>query len=245
MHAYENEETRDGLRRAMRGPSVKMDPDRRCVATLVYEKQLVILPLSRAEAAEDAALADQRQVFQSWLIDLRFLPEPILSVLDYTWLHGYHVPTLLILHTTNPTWPGRYAMAKDGLCLTAISVNLDKQTHNVIWSRERLPSDSRRIVALPKPIGGALLFGVNCLVYIDQALTYGVSVNSHSKATTDVPLRTQDDVIIALDNCCAAVLSYDRLMLSLKTGDIYVRFAPMAGGQPSVGCAPALVAAVP
>ncbi|XP_068855414.1 cleavage and polyadenylation specificity factor subunit 1-like [Aphelocoma coerulescens] len=159
--------------------------------------------------------------------------EPTLLILfepNQTWpgsplqfLHGYYEPTLLILFEPNQTWPGRVAVRQDTCSIVAISLNILQRVHPVIWSLSSLPFDCTQALPVPKPIGGVVIFAVNSLLYLNQSVPpYGVALNSLTCGTTVFPLRIQEGVRMTLDCAQATFISYDKMVISLKGGEIYV-----------------------
>ena len=160
----------------------------------------------------------------SYTIDLRKLDNWLeIRIIDIEFLYGYYEPTLFILCESTMTWVGRYAIKKDTCNSVALSLNLNQKTHPVIWPVEKLPSDCLKCLAVPSPIGGILLFGVNSLIYINQSVpSYGVSLNSIAKLTSNYPFKNMENTKITLDSCQAAFIAHDRLLISLKGGEIYI-----------------------
>ncbi len=160
----------------------------------------------------------------SYTIDLRKLDNWLeVRVIDIEFLYGYYEPTLFILCESNLTWVGRYALKKDTCNSVALSLNLNQKTHPIIWPVEKLPSDCLKCLAVPSPIGGILLFATNSLIYVNQSVpSYGVSLNSIAKLTSNYPLKNMDHIKVALDSCQAAFIAPDRLLISLKGGEIYI-----------------------
>ncbi|CAG5135896.1 unnamed protein product, partial [Candidula unifasciata] len=117
----------------------------------------------------------------------------------------------------------RVAVRRDTCSIVAISLNIQQKVHPIIWSQGNLPFDCFSICAIPKPIGGVLIMAVNSLLYLNQSMPpYGVSLNSIAEASSSFPLKIQENVICALDCAQFTLISNDRLVLSLKGGELYV-----------------------
>ncbi|XP_043546870.1 cleavage and polyadenylation specificity factor subunit 1 isoform X1 [Chiloscyllium plagiosum] len=227
LHYFEEPELKDGFVQNVHIPLVRVDPDGRCAVMLIYGTQLVVLPFRRDTLSDeqDGVMGEgQKSSFlPSYIIDVRELDEKLLNVIDMQFLYGYYEPTLLILFEPNQTWPGRVAVRQDTCSIVAISLNIMQKVHPVIWSLSNLPFDCTQALAVPKPIGGVVIFAVNSLLYLNQSVPpYGVSLNSLTNGTTSFPLRIQDGVKIMLDCAQAAFVSYDKMVISLKGGEIYV-----------------------
>lgn len=77
------------------------------------------------------------------------------------------------------TWPGRASIRKDTCRLDVITLDVNERVSAFIWSKEVLPFDCVRVLPVPEPIGGILVFAVNNLFYLNQGVPpYGVSLNS-------------------------------------------------------------------
>ncbi len=114
-------------------------------------------------------------------------------------------------------------MKKDTCNSVALSLNLTQRTHPIIWPVDKLPSDCIKCLAVPPPIGGVLLFGVNSLIYINQSVpSYGISLNSIAKIASNYPFKSVENARITLDSSQAVFIASDRLVLSLKGGEIYI-----------------------
>uniref|UniRef100_A0A673HEC0 Cleavage and polyadenylation specificity factor subunit 1-like n=1 Tax=Sinocyclocheilus rhinocerous TaxID=307959 RepID=A0A673HEC0_9TELE len=71
--------------------------------------------------------------------------------------------------------------------------------------------------------GGVVVFAVNSLLYLNQSVPpFGVSLNSQTSGTTAFPLRQQEEVKITLDCSQASFITSDKMVISLKGGEIYV-----------------------
>ncbi|XP_051526250.1 cleavage and polyadenylation specificity factor subunit 1-like [Myxocyprinus asiaticus] len=227
LHYFEDPELRDGFVQNVHIPMVRVDPENRCAVMLVYGTQLVVLPFRKdmlTDEQEGIVGEGQKSSFlPSYIIDVRELDEKLLNIIDMKFLHGYYEPTLLILFEPNQTWPGRVAVRQDTCSIVAISLNIMQKVHPVIWSLSNLPFDCTQVMAVPKPIGGVVVFAVNSLLYLNQSVPpFGVSLNSQTNGTTAFPMKPQEEVKITLDCSQATFITSDKMVISLKGGEIYV-----------------------
>ncbi|XP_030379991.1 cleavage and polyadenylation specificity factor subunit 1 isoform X2 [Scaptodrosophila lebanonensis] len=236
LHYFEEEDIRGGWTGRYHVPVVRVDPDARCAVMLVYGKRLVVLPFRKDNSLDEielddvkpikkapTALVTRTPIMASYLIALRDLDEKIDNVLDIQFLHGYYEPTLLILYEPVRTFAGRIKVRSDTCVLVAISLNIQQRVHPIIWTVNSLPFDSLFVLPIQKPIGGCLVLTVNAVIYLNQSVPpYGVSLNSSAENSTSFPLKPQDGVRISLDCANFAFIDVDKLVVSLRTGDLYV-----------------------
>ncbi|CAC5370760.1 CPSF1 [Mytilus coruscus] len=225
LHYFEEPALKDGFAVTYSIPEIRVDPDGRCAAMLIYGTRLVILPFRRDAVIEDSDISGggKSPIMSSYIIDLKSFDEKITNVKDFQFLHGYYEPTVFMLYEPFPTWAGRTAVRADTCCIAAISLNIQERVNPVIWSMNNLPFDCCKVMAVPKPIGGVMVVAVNSLLYLNQSVPpYGVALNSIASSSTLFPLRTQEGIRIALDCSQAAFMTNDRLVLSLKGGELYV-----------------------
>lgn len=109
---------------------MRVDPESRCAAMLVYGRRLVILPfrvdtlLEESENSfQEADAENVSQVLPSYSILLKTIDEKIENVIDIQFLHGYYEPTVLILYEPVRTFSG-YVFLILGLYLQSFNVTL-------------------------------------------------------------------------------------------------------------------------
>ncbi|XP_046618438.1 cleavage and polyadenylation specificity factor subunit 1 [Neodiprion virginianus] len=231
LHYFEEEEMRDGWTNHHHIPMVRVDPEGRCAVMLVYGRKLVVLPFRKDPIIDDGDLLEapktssshKTPILSSYMIVLKTLEEKMDNIIDLQFLHGYYEPTLLILYEPVRTFAGRIAVRQDTCAMVAISLNIQQKVHPIIWSVSNLPFDCCQAVAVRKPLGGTLIMAVNSLIYLNQSIPpYGVSLNSMAETSTNFPLKPQEGVKMSLEGAQVAFISSDRLVISLKSGELYV-----------------------
>ncbi|XP_013791194.2 cleavage and polyadenylation specificity factor subunit 1-like [Limulus polyphemus] len=160
LHYFEDYDMKGGFTQHYQIPFVRVDPEGRCAAMMVYGKNLVILPFRKDSATEDQDSSllpgSKSSVLASYTIKLSELDEKVDNIIDLQFLHGYYEPTLLILFEPLKTWPGRVAVRQDTCSMISLSLNIHEKVHPVIWSLSSLPYDCTQALAVPKPIGMSL-----------------------------------------------------------------------------------------
>ncbi|KAK3787111.1 hypothetical protein RRG08_030274 [Elysia crispata] len=223
LHQFEDYDLRSGHTINNHLPMVRTDPDGRCAGMLIYGSHLVVLPFRKEISSDDVESIGKSPIMSSYTIDLRKMDEKIINIIDIQFLHGYFEPTVFILYEPLATWAGRTAVRTDTCCIAAISLNIQQRVHPVIWSQANLPFDCFCAAPIPKPIGGVLIMAVNSLLYLNQSVPpFGVSLNSIADSSTNFPLKIQENVHCTLDSARYTLISNDRLVLSLKGGELYV-----------------------
>jgi cleavage and polyadenylation specificity factor subunit 1 len=237
---------KEGLQYNIYHPILRVDPNMRCAVMLIYGFKLAVIPFTDDASGKQSSTVQTTQIdadngqipwdkdkqqqnntahsLSSYVVDLRKLDGWLtMRVIDIDFLFGYYEPTLFILCESNRTWVGRYAIKNDTCNSVSLSLNLTQKTNPLIWPVDKLPSDCIKCIPVPPPIGGILIFSVNSLIYINQSVpSYGVSLNSIAKTTSKYPFRNMESTRITLDCAFASFLASDRLLVSLKNGDIYI-----------------------
>lgn len=190
LHIFEDDESKGGYVHNHSVPFLRADPDGRCAAMLVYGRKIVILPFKRDSTtvssmmdATEEEILNQRssKVLSSYTLDLKSVihTNNVDNIIDIQFLHGYNQPTLAILYEPLQTFAGRIAVRKDTCRLDVITLDVKERVSAFIWSREILPFDCVKILPVPKPLGGILVFSVNALFFLNQGIPpYAVSLNT-------------------------------------------------------------------
>ena len=221
-------------------PIIRIDPEGRCAAMLSYGKTIVIIPFRKdigpvdeneAHNLNKGAFVGENHlpktpVLASYKLNLndeQYVDEKISNIIDFQFLNGYYEPTLLILHEPVRTWSGRVAVRQDTCAMVALSLNVHQKVHPIIWSTNHLPFDCFSAIPVPRPIGGVLILAFNSLIYLNQSVPpYAVSLNSFSESSSSFPMAIQKGVKFSLDCSKACFISSDKLVISLKGGELYV-----------------------
>lgn len=126
-------------------------------------------------------------------------------------------------------------------------MNIVDRQFAVVWQTSNLPMDSYSLLRVPKPLGGAMVFGSNTLVYLNQAVPpCGMVLNSCYDSFTKFPLKvifcfsSSHDTTITQDmrhmkmtlDCSTSVYMEDgRIAVGTKNGDLYLlRLVTSSGG---------------
>ena len=149
-------------------------------------------------------------------------------VKSMTFLHGYFEPTLLLLQeNVLRTWTGSLSNLTNTCNLFALSLNLQHEQSPCIWNIKNLPYDSHHVLAVPRPLGGALILSSNAVIYFSQNNRCGIATNGFAVTTVDKTLcniepnnkryrlvLNAETQCIFLDNTCA--------LITADNGDLYL-----------------------
>ncbi|XP_021317957.1 probable cleavage and polyadenylation specificity factor subunit 1 isoform X3 [Sorghum bicolor] len=228
MHCFEGPEwfhLKRGRESFAWGPIIKADPQGRCGAVLVYGLQMIIL--KAAEVGQSLVGEDEPtrmlsstavRIESSYVIDLRDLE--MNHIKDFTFVHGYIEPVLVILHEREPTWAGRISSKSQTCMLSAFSISMGLKQHPMIWSAAKLPHDAYQLLAVPPPISGILVICANSIHYHSQSTSCSLALNSFSSQPDGSPEILKTSFHVELDVAKATWLSHDIVMFSSKNGEI-------------------------
>ncbi|GAB1198226.1 mRNA cleavage and polyadenylation factor subunit [Aspergillus pseudonomiae] len=159
----------------------------------------------------------------SFVLPLATLDPSILHPISLAFLYEYREPTFGILYSQVATSNALLHERKDVVFYTVFTLDLEQRASTTLLSVSRLPSDLFKVVALPPPVGGALLIGSNELVHVDQAgKTNAVGVNEFSRQVSSFSMTDQSDLALRLEGCIVERLSETNgdLLLVPNTGDL-------------------------
>ncbi|KAG2565125.1 hypothetical protein PVAP13_7NG025878 [Panicum virgatum] len=204
------------------GPVIKADPQGRCGAALFYGLQMIILKAAQSFVGEDEPTrmlsSAAVRIDSSYVIDLRHLE--MNHIKDFTFVHGYIEPVLVILHEQEPTWAGRISSKNQTCMISAFSISMSLKQHPMIWSSAKLPHDAYQLLAVPPPISGILVICANSIHYHSQSTSCSLALNSFSSQPDGSPETLKTSFHVELDAAKATWLSHDIVMFSSKNGEI-------------------------
>lgn len=228
------------------GSSLSVDPSSSCAVFNFGIRNLAILPFhqpgddlvmddygsgdeeNRAEHASGAdkikdGITYQTPYASSFVLPMAALDPSLLHPISFTFLYEYREPTFGILYSQVSTSTALLHERKDAVFYTVFTLDLEQRASTTLLSVSRLPSDLFKVIALPPPVGGALLIGTNELVHIDQAgKTNAVGVNEFSRQISAFSMADQSDLGLRLEGCVVERLTNNDgdLLMVLATGDM-------------------------
>ncbi|KAH7001198.1 CPSF A subunit region-domain-containing protein [Ilyonectria destructans] len=221
---------------------LQADPGSRCAAFKFGSRNLAILPFRQSE--EDLEMDDwdedldgprpvkaptavangdsdslEAAYTPSFVLRLPLLDPSLLHPVHLAFLHEYREPTFGILSSSQST--AHSFGQKDHLTYKVFTLDLQQRASTTILSVTDLPRDLYQVIALPTPVGGALLVGQNELIHVDQSgKANGVAVNSMARLMTSFSLTDQSDLNLRLEGCAIEQLYIENgeLLLVLNDG---------------------------
>lgn len=159
LHYYERDEFKNTLLENHTPTQIRVDPNQRCSALHIYGTKLAVLPLVQKEDLFQIEVvnAGHQPYLSSFVIDLSQVGARVLNVIDVCFLHAYFNPTLAVLYTTEFSHSGT-PYKPDTVSLLILSIDLVKRTYPVIYQKNNLPIDALRLIPLPKPACGVMLW---------------------------------------------------------------------------------------
>ncbi|PIA49934.1 hypothetical protein AQUCO_01300575v1 [Aquilegia coerulea] len=228
MHCFEGPEwhyLKRGRESFARGPLVKVDPQGQCVGVLVYDLQMIVLKAAQSgyglvgdDEANGIGGTISARIESSYVINLRDLE--MKHVKDFTFIHGYIEPVMVILHERELTWAGRISWKHHTCMISALSINTSSKQHPLIWSAVNLPHDAYKLLAVPSPIGGVLVISANVIHYHSQSVSCALALNTYAVPVDGSQELPRSSFSVELDASNATWLLHDVAMLSTKTGEL-------------------------
>ncbi|KAF3403665.1 Protein cft1 [Penicillium rolfsii] len=232
------------------GSVLSVDPSSRCAVFNFGVRNLAILPFHQAgddlvmddydseldgerpnqsDAARDKNGASYGTPYAaSFVLPLTTLDPSLLHPVSLAFLYEYREPTFGILYSQVATSTALVHERKDVMFYTVFTLDLEQKASTILLSVSKLPSDLFKVVALPPPVGGAILIGANEIVHVDQAgKTSAVGVNEFSRQVSSFSMSDQSDLSYRLEGCVVERLGGDSgdLLLALASGDMaLIRF---------------------
>ncbi|XP_065030175.1 cleavage and polyadenylation specificity factor subunit 1-like isoform X1 [Musa acuminata AAA Group] len=228
MHCFEGPDwlyLKRGRESFARGPVVKADPLGRCSGALIYGLQMIVLKAAQVgqglvgdDEPTSTGGAVSVRIESSYVINLRDLD--MKHVKDFTFVHGYIEPVMVILHEKEPTWAGRISWKHHTCMISALSISTTLKQHPMIWSASNIPHDANKLLAVPSPIGGVLVICANTIHYHSQSATCSLALNSFATQPEGSSEMPKAKFTVELDAANVTWLSPDVAMFSSKTGDL-------------------------
>ncbi|KAJ5139137.1 uncharacterized protein N7515_003985 [Penicillium bovifimosum] len=232
------------------GSILSVDPSSRCAVYNFGVRNLAILPFH--QAGDDLVMDDydpelegerpdqhsgegaqyekgkggpahQTPYSSSFVLPLTAMDPSLLHPISLAFLYEYREPTFGILYSQIATSTALLHERKDVVFYAVFTLDLEQRASTTLLSVSRLPSDLFKVVALPLPVGGALLLGSNEIVHVDQAgKTNAVGVNEFSRQVSSFSMTDQSDLAFRLEGCVVERLGGDSgdLILALASGDM-------------------------
>lgn len=232
------------------GSILSVDPSSRCAVYNFGVRNLAILPFHQAgddlvmddydseldgerptqalDGAKDlekskGGSAHPTPYAASFVLPLTALDPSLLHPVSLAFLYEYREPTFGILYSQIATSNALVHERKDVMFYTVFTLDLEQRASTTLLSVPRLPSDLFKVIALPPPVGGALLIGSNEIVHVDQAgKTNAVGVNEFSRQVSTFSMNDQSDLAFRLEGCVVERLGGGSgdLLLALASGDL-------------------------
>jgi cleavage and polyadenylation specificity factor subunit 1 len=225
------------------------DPGSRCAAFKFGARNLAILPFkqdeedvnmddwdeeldgprpaekSTAKTTNGESKKEETPYGSSFVLRLPSLDPNLTHPIHLAFLYEYREPTFGILCSATSPASSLLFERKDNLTYMVFTLDLHQRASTTILSVGGLPYDLFEVVALPSPVGGALLVGYNELIHIDQSgKANGVGVNMFAKQCTSFALVDQSDLQMRLEGCKVEQLSIQNgeMIIILQTGELAI-----------------------
>ncbi|KIY00921.1 uncharacterized protein Z520_03587 [Fonsecaea multimorphosa CBS 102226] len=223
-----------------------IDPSSRCAAFNFGVSNLAIIPFH--QAGDDLAIDDlddldgedkekplhteqgdghidgpQTPYSPSFVLPLTVLDPGLLHPVDIAFLHEYRDPTIGILYSSAARSSNMSPERRDVTIYAVYALDLDQKASTTLQSVQKLPNDLYRIIALPLPVGGALLVGGNELIHIDQGgKSSAVAVNELAREASSFSMADHSEARLKLEGCQVEHLGNANgdMLIILRSGEL-------------------------
>ena len=222
-----------------------VDPNSRCAAFNFAVSNLAIIPFH--QSGDDLAMDDDddmngeqlsrvptkqengdsvehtKPYFPSFVLPLTAIDPTLLHPLDFSFLHEYRDPTIGILYSTAARSNNMTAEREDVTIYSVYALDIESRASTTLQSVQNLPNDLFAVVALPLPVGGALLVGGNELIHVDQGgKSTAIAVNEFSREASSFPMADNANLQLRLEGCRIQQLgnSSGDMLIILRTGEL-------------------------
>eukprot|EP00892_Ulva_mutabilis_P007723 jgi/Ulvmu1/5322/UM022_0116.1 len=174
-------------------PVAAAEPSGRCVAILLHQSVLAVLPaVSPGVSQQVSCMHSAAAVGNSFVIDLA--SHGIRSARDVAFLHEADA-VAIVLFETDHTWAGSLYRKKDTCAVKALAINAAGKKQPVLWASKRLPSDCFAVRAVPS--GGVLILSPSLIIFQNKSkrislATGGSAIPGAVPDTMDALLDTQE-----------------------------------------------------
>ncbi|KAL6249071.1 mRNA cleavage and polyadenylation factor subunit [Rhinocladiella similis] len=234
---------------------LSIDPSSRCAAYNFGISNLAIIPFH--QTGDDLAMEDFDDVDgeekghhspsknpddtmndhstpygPSFVLPLTVLDPGLFHPVDIAFLHEYRDPTIGIVYSTMARSSNMSAERRDVTIYAVYALDLEQKASTTLQSVQKLPNDIYRILALPLPVGGALLIGGNELIHVDQGgKASAVAVNEFAKDASSFPMTDHSEYRLKLEGCQIEHLgnAAGDMLIILSTGDLVLLSFRMDG----------------
>ncbi|KIW17037.1 hypothetical protein PV08_04228 [Exophiala spinifera] len=168
----------------------------------------------------------------SFVLPLTVLDPGLFHPVDIAFLHEYRDPTIGIVYSTMARSSNMSAERRDVTIYAVYALDLDQKASTTLQSVQKLPNDIYCILALPPPVGGALLVGGNELIHVDQGgKASAVAVNEFAKDASSFPMTDHSEYRLKLEGCRIEHLgnAAGDMLIILSTGDLVLLTFRMDG----------------
>ena len=112
---------------------------------------------------------------------------------------------------------------RDVTIYSVYALDIESRASTTLQSVHNLPNDIFAVLALPLPVGGALLIGGNELIHVDQGgKSSGVAVNEFSREASAFPMADNASLQLRLEGCRIQQLDNPtgEMLIILRSGEL-------------------------